>query len=200
MTMGTRHLIAAMVDGQYRLAQYGQWDGNPGGQGLGVLRFLRDMKPSFVEKLRGCRYATDEQIKETWNGYKISPEGMVAYDEAKDHDRKYPSLSRDTGSDILALIQTAETMPLLRDSIDFAGDSLFCEWAYVVDFDKRTFEVYRGFNNSSVPDGERFANAPMEDSPRRDVKYYPVKLAKSYSLDALPGDKEFVAELSREDD
>ena len=37
--MGTRHLIAVMADGKYQVAQYGQWDGYPSGQGVSVLTF-----------------------------------------------------------------------------------------------------------------------------------------------------------------
>jgi hypothetical protein len=42
--MGTRHLIAAKIDGVYKLAQYGQWDGYPDGQGVAVLDFLAAFK------------------------------------------------------------------------------------------------------------------------------------------------------------
>ena len=38
--MGTRHMIAVVSDDKYRVAQYGQWDGYPSGQGVGVLGFL----------------------------------------------------------------------------------------------------------------------------------------------------------------
>ena len=38
--MGTRHMIAVVNNGKYRVAQYGQWDGYPSGQGVGVLGFL----------------------------------------------------------------------------------------------------------------------------------------------------------------
>lgn len=27
--MGTRHLTAVVIDGDYKVAQYGQWDGYP---------------------------------------------------------------------------------------------------------------------------------------------------------------------------
>ncbi|MHC5949058.1 hypothetical protein ACVXZ3_04645 [Providencia hangzhouensis] len=40
--MGTRHLICVAKDGDYKVAQYGQWDGYPSGQGLTLLTFLRD--------------------------------------------------------------------------------------------------------------------------------------------------------------
>lgn len=32
--MGTRHLIAVQIDGAYKIAQYGQWDGNPACTGI----------------------------------------------------------------------------------------------------------------------------------------------------------------------
>jgi hypothetical protein len=34
--MGTRNLIAVFFDGEYRVAQYSQWDGYPEGQGGNV--------------------------------------------------------------------------------------------------------------------------------------------------------------------
>ena len=40
--MGTRHMIGVVSDGKYRVAQYGQWDGYPSGQGVGILEFLID--------------------------------------------------------------------------------------------------------------------------------------------------------------
>ena len=40
--MGTRNLTAVMIDGEYKVAQYGQWDGYPSGQGLTCLHFLRE--------------------------------------------------------------------------------------------------------------------------------------------------------------
>lgn len=41
--MGTRHLIA-VIDrkGTLKVAQYGQWDGYPSGQGVDVLKFAKN--------------------------------------------------------------------------------------------------------------------------------------------------------------
>ena len=47
--MGTRHLILVYYKGQYHIAQYGQWDGYPGGQGVTVLHFVSD--PAKLAKL-----------------------------------------------------------------------------------------------------------------------------------------------------
>lgn len=49
-------------------------------------------------------------------------------------------------SDIIGLVNSEE----------FAADSLFCEWAYVIDLDKNTFEVYQGFNKKPIDKTERF--------------------------------------------
>ena len=35
--MGTRNLTIVYYDGDYRVAQYGQWDGYPEGAGIEVL-------------------------------------------------------------------------------------------------------------------------------------------------------------------
>lgn len=38
--MGTRHLICVFFQGKWVVAQYGQWDGYPEGQGVKIYRFL----------------------------------------------------------------------------------------------------------------------------------------------------------------
>lgn len=39
--MGTRGLTAVMLGGEYKIAQYGQWDHYPSGQGVTALEFCR---------------------------------------------------------------------------------------------------------------------------------------------------------------
>jgi hypothetical protein len=70
---------------------------------------------------------------------------------------------------------------------DWPGDSLCCEWGYLVDLDANTFEVYQGFQQ--VPHKGRFSG--RETNPRSG--YAPVKLLASWPLDALPDDETFLA-------
>lgn len=193
--MGTRHLIAVHLDGKYPVAQYGQWDGYPSGQGLVVLGFLRTMiREQFVAGLQKAFEPTEEQIKQWWLdvGHDIEKsDGYVSCDIADKFGLLHPSLSRDTGAKVLPLIQNALDPVPVRKALDFAGDSLFCEWAYVIDLDKNTLEVYEGFNKTPVPAGERFADLPTEG------EYYPVK---TYALDELPNDEDFVNELEKEEE
>lgn len=102
----------------------------------------------------------------------------------KAYNEKYPYHSRDVGPGILKYIEEATEEFFLINDLDFAGDSLFCEWCYVIDFDKNTFEVYKGFNNKPLEKTEHFYF--LENS---DTEYYPVKLVALYPLDKLPSDE-----------
>jgi hypothetical protein len=77
--------------------------------------------------------------------------------------------------------------------LEFAADSLFCEWAYVIDFDSNTFDVYKGFNTQPLKETDRFYF--LED--KAEGNYHPVVIMASYCLDDLPTEKHFLAELKR---
>ena len=48
--MGTRNLTVVKYKDEYKIAQYGQWDGYPNGQGVTILSFL--LKEGNIEKLK----------------------------------------------------------------------------------------------------------------------------------------------------
>src|SRR5690606_27282651 len=70
--------------------------------------------------------------------------------------------------------------------VEFASDSLFCEFAYVVDLDNDVLEVYQGFQKKPHNRG-RFADR-VQTAEHRSEQYYPVALAIQFKLDDLPGD------------
>ena len=195
--MGTRHLVAVMIDGEYKVAQYGQWDGYPSGHGVTALEFLRDMdRDAFANKARACHWANEKEIDSTWEEFGVTGRpGMVPYEVAKARGKRYPHLDRDAGAEILSLVSQSENGLPLNNSIGFANDSLFCEYAYVVDLDKDTFEVFRGFNKEPVDAGERFYNGGHFDG-----EYYPVRFVRAWSLCDLPSNEAFVSELEQEDE
>lgn len=187
--MGTRNLTAVVLNGEYKIAQYAQWDGYPKGQGLTVLRFLRDkgVTEQFLTNLSGCRFGTEDEIKATWTAAGADPNSeWVNMSVGEKHTKMYRELSRDTGAGILALV--AERPCLLGDSITFAADSLFCEWAYVVDLDAMTLEVYKGFNKRPLPSDARFKHLEAQ----RDGEYYPIRKLCEFSLGKLPSDEVFI--------
>jgi len=127
--MGTRGLTKVIKNDKIVVAQYGQWDHYPSGQGLTALRFLRD--ESNVEKLEKGLYwlyeTNDEDIEKT------------AERTGDNFQTAYPSLIRDTGAEILELIANAKgAIPILLNT-DFEKDELFCEGVFTVDLDKKIF-------------------------------------------------------------
>lgn len=196
--MGTRHLIAVQVDGEYKIAQYGQWDGYPEGQGITILAFLQSADLDlFREKCRATQWITTEELEGRWveAGAKRG-EDFVSMDTSGKFAELYPEFSRSTSAKILQIVLDQPAGLRLTNNISFAQDSLFCEWAYVVDLDANTFEVWEGFKKEAVESG-RFAG-PLESG--HDNAYGPVQMARSWPLDALPTGDEFLAALNRLED
>lgn len=192
--MGTRHLIAVQIDGQYKVAQYGQWDGYPSGQGLDVLAFCRTMdRKAFERKVRAAQWISAEELTRLWREAGASEDGFIAYDKAQAFSKRRPELSRDTGADILSIVMNSDDGIQLKNSIAFAADSLFCEFAYVIDLDGGTLEVFKGFNEKPLQAGERFASLPITDDCAKG--YSQVKLMKAYRLDQLPTNDDFLKDL-----
>jgi hypothetical protein len=195
--MGTRHVTAVFQTSQPKIAQYGQWDGYPDGQGSNILEFLRKSKiDKFKEQVAKCNFISPEEVKRRWVECGADPNSeWVGIDIAAKFKSKYPGLSRDTGSDILNMVYKGETYEL-QNSLDFVNDSLWCEWAYVIDLDKNTFEVYEGFNQKPLDENERFFNDGAL-TVKNTGSYYPVRLIKSYPLDDLPTKAKFVKEIEK---
>jgi len=82
--MGTRNLTCVVLDGEYRIAQYGQWDGYPSGQGATVLEFLKDKmdREQFETALRQTKWITKEEHTKLWEGFGADGSGFVSMDIA----------------------------------------------------------------------------------------------------------------------
>jgi len=189
--MGTRSLTCVVLDGKFKIAQYGQFDGYPSGQGSTALSIMREIVTQnkldrFTDKVRALTKLTADQHKQLWIDVGADPnKDYVSMEIGNAFDAKHPELSRRTGAEILSLV-------LNRDitCVQISDDSLFCEWCYVIDLDQGLFEVYRGFQKRPHSDG-RFAKNACDSSG-----YYPVGLVKSYSLKTLPTTDVFVQDNS----
>lgn len=93
---------------------------------------------------------------------------------------KYPYLSRDTGADILEMVQK-KNIPFLRNQINFAQEGLYCEFCYVLDFDKDKLEIYVGFGIQPGNKKGRF----YSERPTDEMGCYPVDLIKTYKFSKL---------------
>ena len=191
------------------MAQYGQWDGYPKGQGSTVLEFLSSMdRPLFEQKVRASRFATAEEqeaaLKEI--GVDVGAEACwLTEEQSEKFNAKFPAFSRDHGAKVLQLICDSPAGVVLRDSSQFGLESLFCEFAYVIDLDKNVLEYYRGFNTDPAADIGRFAALKPEDyvgaeSYDKKRTYQPVRLVKTYPLDALPTVQQLIDDGTTEEE
>lgn len=150
--MGTRNVTRVLVDGEFRISQYCQWDGYPEGQGQTIVEFLRAYKhdmDDFKDKLRHLQTMTDEELDELWKSVGKDADGaagggFVTVDTGNRMKEKYPHLTRDCGAEILELVAKGEADAVSLDQ-NFHLDGLFCEWCYVLDLDNDRLEVYKGF-------------------------------------------------------
>jgi hypothetical protein len=173
--MGTRHLTSVIHKEETKVAQYGQWDGYPSGQGLTILEFLRnkDNVQALKDKLRFVRFANEQDGKEWGAYYKAlgsKGTGWVSMDISRKFHQRYPLLSRDVGADILEAITKLDEEVALQDSSQFKEDGLFCEWAYTIDLDKNKFIVENGAHAEcdidNLPTDEEFLS--LEDREDED--------------------------------
>lgn len=167
--MGTRGLTIVTYNNETRVAQYGQWDHYPSGQGVTMLNFLRDAKN--VEALRNnmdkCYWideAAHEALIDEFSGTSSMGKGWMTLEESGQYKAAYPSLHRDTCAEILYVIAEADKPVPLQNQSDFADDTLMCEGIYAVDLDRNIFS--------------------SEYAP------YPVV---TYDLDNLPTPEEYIA-------
>ena len=174
--MGTRNLTCVIKGGKFKIAQYGQWDGYPSGVGVDVLSLLSTENiDSLKLKVDDFSFLTDEDIK-----------GKTYED--------LPQCHRDVGCKIINL--AIEGLVKFQDNSDFGDDSLFCEWAYVINLDSNSFDVYEGFNKTTVTDGLWLS----ENSTEKESEYEPVKKVASFSFDSLPTEAEFLLKLEPKDE
>ena len=148
--MGTRNLTIVTLKGQTKVAQYCQWDGYFTGQGYTIAEFLKKVDlTKFKKKVKGLQWATSQEIKDSWTSVGADPNSdSVSFEIADKHTVEYPEYSRDTGANILDLIYKGKVTKL-DNQIDFLNDSLFCEFAYELDLDKKVVRIYVGFQKDA---------------------------------------------------
>jgi hypothetical protein len=152
--MGTRNLTKVINKaGQVVVAQYGQWDGYPSGQGVTALYHAHNAK-GIESNLSKCYFASQEELDNINSIIGASGKPIV---------ETYPTLSRDTCADILGYVAFAtQNIPLVNDS-DFEEDTLMCEGVYTIDFQRMKFVSKFGktieFDLEDLPSKEEYLGA-----------------------------------------
>lgn len=205
--MGTRGAFGVIIGEQEKIG-YNQFDSYPEGQGVENLRWLRDADLDEVRKLAEAAQVVDNDRKPTPDEVKaLNVFTDLTVSEQSSDD--WYCLTRGTHGSVGNMLKCG----FILDSHTFPLDSLFCEWAYIVDLDRNVFEVYEGFRKE-LPTKGRWAGRPTPEENAANFKahvewakeqgrepwesetpdYKAVELIASWPLDALPTDEEFLAQ------
>lgn len=193
--MGTRNLTIILKDGEHKVAQYCQWDGYPDGQGRTAYLLLKDNLAVIEQSISKCQWITEEQIEERWRAAHIACdmdwEGMeigFRYEVGEAMKNLYPEMERSHGALILDTVINSVGPIYLQDGIDFAENDVFCEYIWIVDFDKRVFQ-------GLVPTKYLAYRAMENQESYLDTLDLDIKMTKVFerSLDDLPAtEQEFI--------
>lgn len=199
--MGTRNLTAVYdKNGNLKVAQYGQWDGYPSGQGFTILEALTGRRADIESNLKHVRWITEDELKEAIRDITGDPDKeWFDMDESKRFGEKYPELSRDIGGDILNIIADLKDGELkVTNQASFIYDTLFCEWAYIIDFQKNKLEVYSswGDDDGNEPLKTRFYREKVGEDGEI-VAEYGLKMVSDFDLGNLPDEEAFIETISR---
>lgn len=222
--MSTRGTVGFVINGEEKLT-YNHSDSYPDGLGVEVLKFLRKNPPVKIKDKVAALQVIDPDVPATrdqilalrpttnWyvNQYSMAgpqPEDVspTSPDGLPDTNVSWYNLLRGTQGELGAILDCG----YMEDGSDFPLDSLFCEWAYVVDFDKGALEVYKGFQKERPTSG-RWAGRPTDEENAKNYEahlalakergrdpwktetppFQAIALAGTFPLDDLPTDKKF---------
>jgi hypothetical protein len=186
--MGTRGALGFACNQTLKVT-YNHYDSYPDGLGNEVVEFCNKVKADkgwdkLKEKVSALQLVKDNQ-KPTASQKKAYAEftNMGVGDQSDDD--WYCLLRNAQGVEGLNAVYDGKVHHMI-DSKEFVKDSLFCEYAYVIDLDKMTFDVFRGFQKTAQK-GNPFGEKPNKDEYSTG-EYYPCRLLKSYPLDKIPKD------------
>jgi len=178
--MGTRGALGVRLDGKDKVT-YQQFDSYYSGVGQDTVDTLKEILadakkglPWLVKKAQSLKLVTEEKAPTA-----KQIEKLIKYhnsDVSTGEKTEWYSLLRDTQGKIGEILECGFAI----DNSDFLKESLWCEYAYIVNLDTNELEVYEGFQKQ-VGVG-RYAKLERPEGE----DYHPVTLKATFPLDNLP--------------
>lgn len=203
--MSTRGAVGFVADGKWYV-MYNHMDSYPSELGMTVLEFCKSIEnwDSLKDRVRKVELVneddkpTQEQL-DLYAGYALTSILGVSLNGGE-LDNWYNLLRQLHNGRILYEIANGNVVHMTDDHT-FLADSGFCEWAYVIDLDEMTLNVYKGFNNKKYtdtplpPDIDPTINGTQRWNEPGYEDVYPVKMLYAYNLNRLP---EFILGVTNE--
>lgn len=174
--MGTRGAIGFRVNNEDKV-QYNHFDSYPSYLGLEILNYIQGTNLHALKATAERIILVDEEQVPT-------PDQIAACQpwtnlEVSDHSvTDWYCLLRDAQGGLSAF---SEGLQYMMDYKGFLNNSLFCEYAYIINVDEQVLEYYCGFNKKPRIRKGRYAAVRSESND----DYYGVVLLKKYPLESL---------------
>lgn len=177
--MGTRGLYGIRKDGVDKLT-YNHYDSYPSGLGNEIVGFIQNTSDEGLNKFFDLIRLVDGESKPKYEDIDACIKTGIANLDMSDRSvGDWYCLTRELQGNFKKyreLINTTQTIYML-DEHEFIKDSLFCEYAYIINLDDKTLEYYVGFQKQ--PDKtNRYGVKPNRD-------YYPCKMLKAFSFEDI---------------
>ena len=196
--MGTRGALGFRIDGKDKIA-YNHFDSYPSGLGAAVAKFL--VKAASTRAGLARLQAKARLLQAIPKDSKPTPEDIKRC-------AKYTDLgvSNQSTDDWYCLLRNAQGNPAAmlqvqkyEDSASFMLDSLFCEYAYIINLDENVLEFYRGFQDLPHDKGRYAKDLSMMNAKLAENRstYFPVALLRTFRLNRIP--KSIVALMEKAD-
>lgn len=170
--MGTRGLIGFILNGDLN-GSYCQYDMYPSGVGRALQLELAGtdiLTESIFAELRPMA-ARMQTVKASDTPTEEQKKALRHLHENVSTGNDFYAYLRKNHGTLLGVLKTG----IMTNDSDFIQDSLFCEWAYIFDFDKETVHILKGFNQHRSAEWKH-ARAPEEmirqQLERREEPYY----------------------------
>lgn len=186
--MGTRSATGVRVDGTDKIS-YNQFDGGLDCVGSNIVK-------EFADALEADPFSTADEIIEGWRVKARA--ALLVSEKSEPTDAQIKQFKQHANRGVSSR-QLTEWYVLLRelqgsilgrldagvfiDNNGFINDSLFCEWAYVLNLDEKVLEVYRGFQEKRRKNAGRYMAAAVAPD---DCGYWPCALIAAVPITDLP--------------
>ena len=173
--MSTRGAYGFIKNGEMKIT-YNHYDSYLSGLGFDIMKFIAETTNEELNKIfdnlimvRENEVPTQEQIKECEKYLNLN----VGNQKIEDW---YCLLRNAHGN----LNELKKGLRYMIDNKEFMGDSLFCEFAYILNLDNNCLEIYKGFNKD-----KETKNDYTQFRDTQDDRYVEVDFFDNISFDSI---------------
>ena len=189
--MSTRGLVGWVIDGEFH-ASYNHSDSYPEWLGSRMFELARTLNayPHLKDALKNglktlIPVKNDETPPKEWQSFYCEV-GLCNIDVLEQSfEDWYCLLHEAQGADLFYNVLNKKVYHFIEGK-DFLKESLFCEWAWVLNFDTECLEVYKGFWKDPIKYNELISE---EENVPGDDGYYPCERIRNTPFDALESEK-----------